>query len=125
MTASRKLLTNLIIHSFAIAHALTVILLRGSRIGDDTVLTILTILMILLLTRQYEFPLDISAAIALLCCLSGFYLGTKGAEMLEQSSNRLIAEYSNVITTVMVTEILGWITFFIVRRKRENNIAEF
>lgn len=109
---------NLIIHLFALAHALTVLLLRQHGLSDEIPLTILTIVMIILVGRNYNFPLDVSAMLALLFCFAGFYMGTQGAEFLSQTS---LAHYANIICTVVITEILGWATVWITKR---NNRAK-
>lgn len=109
--------THLIIHGFALAHALTIILFGMMGLGDDIPLTILTILMIILIARRYDFPLDISAALALVCCFAGFYLGTKGADIIGNLFDHKLESTANVISTLLVTEILGWLTYFIVRKR--------
>lgn len=110
------LITNIIIHCFAVAHALAVILLKYFRVPDEIVLTLLTLCMIVWITRIYNFPIDVAAIIALLSCFAGFFLGIKGAELISLLFGDYILNYSNVITTFCVTEILGWTTYFIVRK---------
>lgn len=119
---SSTLKTNLIIHSFAIAHAITVIFLRQIDIADDIPLTILTVAMIIAVGRVYNFPLDVSAALALLFCFAGFYMGTKGAKIIALINNGLLIPYANIICTVIVTEILGWTTALITRKHGNKNI---
>lgn len=109
---------NLTIHCFALAHALTVILFRYYSIPDDIPLTVLTLAMVVSVGRIYRFPIDISAALALLFCFAGFYMGTKGAEMIACLSDGALLPYANVICTVVVTEILGWATVFITCRQK-------
>ncbi len=110
---NKTLLLNLLIHGFAIAHALVAWLLFGTRIGDSAILTILTIAMILFIVRLYEFPLDIALIFAMLCCFAGFYLGTSGAGLLKLYLPSC-STYAPEITTFFVTEFFGWITFLIV-----------
>ena len=108
---------NLIIHGFAVAHALSTALFRSFETDPGWLLSILTILMILLLSRINDTPLDVTAAIALISCLAGFYLGTLGADvMLVLLPHSIIL--SQVIMTILVTEILGWLTFLIVRKSK-------
>lgn len=109
---------NISIHLFAAAHAVTAVVSRLAGFPDDMVLTILTILMVIMVSRTCGFPLDISATIALLCCFAGFYLGIKGAELISSVWSGRLAGYSNVITTFAVTEILGWMTYFIIRKRK-------
>lgn len=117
LTPTQFRLANLVIHGFAAAHAISTALFRGFEADPGWQLSILTILMIVLLTRINDTPLDVTAAIALISCLAGFYLGTIGADvMLVLLPHSVIL--SQVITTVLVTEILGWLTFLIVRKSK-------
>lgn len=107
---------NLIIHLFALGHAVATIVLGLFGVPDDILLTLLTIAMIFLIANVYGLPLEVTAALALLCCFAGFWLGTQGAEIIAKADG-FVARYSNVITTFLVTEILGWATYFIASRK--------
>lgn len=110
---------NLIIHSFALAHAVVTIVFKWLDWPNDIPLTILTIVTVMWVAMEQGIPIDVSAAIALLCCFAGFFLGTQAPLWFETTGWKWLIEYSNVITTVVVTEILGWTTFFITyRRKR-------
>jgi len=115
---STTLKANLTIHLFALAHALTVIIFRHYHIPDDIPLTILTMAMVVGVGRIYRFPIDISAALALLLCFAGFYMGTKGAEMITCLAGGKLVPYANVICTVVVTELLGWATVFITSKQK-------
>lgn len=108
---------NLTVHLFALAHAVAIIVMRYL-LGwsDDVVLTILTILMVIVITRQQGLPLDVAAVLALLSCFAGFYMGTKGAEWLSGAHCTFVARYDNLFTTVIVTELLGWTNYFITTR---------
>lgn len=117
---SRTVKVNLIIHLFAAAHALATVGLRYFGIADDILLTALTIVMVIMVARTCGFPLDIAAALALLSCFAGFYMGVKGADLISRLSGGKLSWFSNVITTFAVTEILGWTTYFIARRKRSS-----
>jgi hypothetical protein len=74
--------------------------------------------MVIWITRIYNVPMEVSAAMALLCCFAGFYLGTSGAKLLSKLWDGLLINYSNVITTFIVTQIIGWSTYLIVRKQR-------
>lgn len=104
---------NLIVHLFALAHALSVYLLRYFDLSDELFLSLLTITMIVLVTHNYGFPLEVSAALSVLCCFAGFYMGTIGGKLLASSGVAFVAQFANEITTFCVTEILGWMTIFI------------
>jgi Flp pilus assembly protein protease CpaA len=74
--------------------------------------------MIIILTRVNDYPLDVTAALALICCLGGFFLGTVGADWIV-SILKVSTDLSQIITTFLVTELLGWITYIIVRAPRK------
>ncbi len=107
--------THLIIHGFALLHALGSFTCMLLGIKDDIVLTVLTITMLIIIALIYDYPADVATAMILLCCFAGFYLGVKGADILNSFS--ALGRYANVITTFFVTEALGWTSYFIVRRR--------
>ena len=61
--------TNLLIHLFALAHMLVVLVFGLAHMNDDVVLSVLTIVLVVLIANQYGFPLEVSTALALLFCL--------------------------------------------------------
>ena len=97
-----------IIHLFALAHILSSFALGAWGVSDEIVLSLLTISMIVAVTYVYRLPLEVSAALAVLCCFAGYYLGTLGAEWLTASNVDFLITYSGEISTFAVTEILGW-----------------
>lgn len=109
---------HVVIHGFAIAHAIVGALILSHGSDPGIILTILTITMIIILTRVNDYPLDVTAALALICCLGGFFLGTVGADWIV-SIFKVSTDLSQIITTFLVTELLGWITYIIVRAPRK------
>lgn len=103
------------IHSFAMAHAITaaILIFRGNDPG--IVLTILTIALVLVLARLSDYPLDVTAALALISCFAGFFLGTSGAEVILPLMGDSKAS-AQITTTILVTEFLGWLTYLIVQK---------
>ncbi len=116
--------THLLIHLFALAHVLTVWGFYMLSWSDEYLLTCLTILMIVLVGRTHRFPLDLSAVMALLFCFAAFFMGTKGAEWLAPLAERFGEIVPNVICTFVVTEILGWSTWFIATRSDMNKTPQ-
>ncbi|MGL4411455.1 MAG: hypothetical protein ACRCZM_05480 [Bacteroidales bacterium] len=108
---------NLLIHVFASLHALSSLLANLMGYNDEVILTALTISMIVLIATRYSFPLEVTFALALLNCFAGFYLGNLGATMIN-SIVGLDGILANVLTTFVITEFLGWITYLIVTTKR-------
>ncbi len=118
MNQSKNILlrTHLLVHLFALAHVLTVGFFYLLGWSDEYLLTCLTILMIVLVGRIHQFPLDLSAVMALLFCFAAFFMGTKGAEWLAPLAERFGEIVPNMISTFVVTEILGWSTWLIATR---------
>ncbi len=110
------LYTHLLIHLFAFAHVLTVWAFYTLGWSDEYLLTCLTILMIVLVGRIHHFPLDLSAVMALLFCFAAFFMGTKGAEWLAPLAESVGQIIPNIISTFVVTEILGWSAWLIATR---------
>lgn len=115
MTITAK--THLIIHAFAVAHALACFFLYNSSIGDAVVLSCLTIAMVITVVRLHSGPMGTLFGLLLLSCMAGFYLGTSGAKWIGQLFPAMPLLYTHVLTTALVTEVLGWSLFFVVKKK--------
>ena len=107
-----------IIHLFAVAHIISSGAMGKCGLNDEILLSLLTISMIVAVTQLYHLPLEVSAALAVLCCFAGYYLGTLGGEWLTASGVDFLIKYSSEITTFIVTEILGWATIIIASRRK-------
>ncbi len=107
-----------IIHLFAIAHAISSFAMGLWGFDDEILLSLLTISMIVAVTQIYKLPLEVSAALAVLCCFAGYYLGTLGGKWLTASGFDFLIRYSSEITTFVVTEILGWAAILISAKRK-------
>ena len=109
-------IVNVIIHLFAITHALVCFLLRSNGVDDGIFLTVLTLLMIIILINFFNGTTDVFVSLSLLSLLAGFYIGTKGADLIAFliPDNEVI---THVLATFTVTEVLGWMVFFILRKR--------
>jgi len=110
--------THLIIHLFALAHALACLFLYNTAIGDAVVLTCLTIAMGVTLVRFYNGPVEVLVGLLLLSSFAGFFLGTNGAILIQRIFPEMEEVYTHVLTTTLVTEFLGWVLFFVLKRKK-------
>lgn len=110
------IIVNIIVHVFAITHALVCFILRSNGVDDGIFLTILTLLMIIILINFFNGTIDVFVSLSLLSLLAGFYIGTKGADVIAIliPENEVI---THVLATFAVTEILGWMVFFILRKR--------
>lgn len=106
-----------VIHLFAIAHILSSWAMAQWGLSDEILLSLLTISMIVIVSYIYGLPLEVSAALAGLCCFAGFYLGTLGGKLLTATGAPLLVGYSNEITTFLITEVMGWTTVLIARKR--------
>ncbi len=121
----RKLvIVNVLIHGFAISHAVTAAALSQTIGGDEAALMFLTVTMIIGISRVYNRPMGVGEALAILGVFGGFYAGTRGAVFLVKWIPG-IGNAANAITTIVVTEILGWATYVIVKEGKDpKNISK-
>lgn len=117
MNLSKTFRTNLIIQLFALAHLFLVWLCNYFQLNDAYLLTPLTIVLILILTSSYNYPPDVTFVLAVFACLSGFFLGTRGAQWLGSVLDLEGVEL-HMLCTFLITELLGYGIFLVVRRHR-------
>ena len=94
-----------VIHGFALLHAATVAVCAWAGFPDMLPLTALTMLMALVLCYLENLTVDITVMALILVNVLGFLLGNLGAELLFSS---LPANWDNIVSTILATEILGW-----------------
>lgn len=111
-------IVSVIVHLFALLHALVCHILRSGALDDGWALTILTIIMVVLIINFFKGTTDVFLSLLVISSLAGFYLGTNGAVLISY-----IIPYSpvltHVISTFAVTEILGWLVYFSVRKPQK------
>ena len=100
-----------IVHIFAALHAGVTILCRAAGIGDELLLTILTMTMIILVCLRKNLNLEFSAVIIIVINVIGYILGTAGANLIGMFFESDLAIHA--ISTALTTELLGWGTIFI------------
>ncbi len=103
--------TALIIHGFTVAHVIV-----GAVMGPaaGAVLTPMTIAMVIAIGTQYSANFKIQKAIGVMTNFVGFILGVSIAEFIVGLFPG-IGNIANAITTGIVTELLGWATFIVLR----------
>ncbi|MDO4758818.1 MAG: histidine kinase [Rikenellaceae bacterium] len=98
--------TPVIIHLFALAHALIAIMSRVANYVDDVPLTILTLALVVIIALRHGLQAEIVAILALMSTLVGYLLGLVGGDLIELIiHDRMLAP---ALTTALLTELLGW-----------------
>ncbi|MBR6457022.1 MAG: hypothetical protein IKS71_00350, partial [Bacteroidales bacterium] len=98
--------TVLIIHAFALAHALTAAICAWTNIPDSLLLTLLTMVMTVLLCSRKRISLQLATVTIILVNILGVVLGNTGASLL--SLLPLGHAVLHSISTFITTELLGW-----------------
>ena len=110
------------IHGFALLHAGTVALCAWLGIPDTLALTALTMLMAVLLCYEENLTVDISIMALILVNVLGFLLGNLGAQLL---LNFLPSVWKNIVSTVVVTEMMGWALYWFAHTFSPTNAASY
>lgn len=116
-TNYEKRLSGFIIHGFAVAHAGAAALLAQTILGDEAVLTILTVTMIISISRINGREWGVGEALSVIGVLAGTYLGTRGLVFFVKWIPG-IGNAANAISTFGVTEFLGWTTYILVKENK-------
>ena len=77
-----KRMSGFIIHGFAVAHAVVAALFAQTLVGDEAILTSLTVAMIISVARLNGAKWSAGEALAFLGIFIGYYVGTRGAAFL-------------------------------------------
>ena len=105
----KSLNINWIIHPFAILHMLVAFTCRSLGIMDEIWLTMLTIAMVVLIGLRSYTKVELIAATAIVINAVGYLSGIYGAKLFGMllPSDLL----SHGISTMITTEIVGWLTY--------------
>lgn len=115
----KKRMTGMMIHGFAVAHMVSAALLAQTVVGDEAVLTALTVAMIVAVAKLNGADWDSGAALAFLGVFAGSYIGVRGATMLVKWIPG-VGNAANAAVTFATTEVLGWATYLFVRKGKKN-----
>lgn len=111
----KKRMSGMMIHGFAVAHALTAALLAQTLVGDEAALTALTVAMIIAVAKLNGADWDSGAALAFLGVFIGGYLGVRGATFLVKWIPG-VGNAANAAVTFTTTEVLGWATYLFIKK---------
>ena len=102
----KRIRTGWIIHIFALLHVAVTLLCRYSGIGDELLLTLLTMVMALLICMKKRLSIEFATAIIMVVNIIGYLMGTFVADMLEKGISSTYAVHA--LSTAITTEVLGW-----------------
>ena len=108
-----------IIHIFALLHAAVALICRIAGVGDELLLTVLTMAMSLLICYKKQVSIEFTAAVIIVGNIIGYLMGTLGASIFE-----LIFQSPYVVhalSTAVTTEVLGWSIVAITKIFRQSN----
>lgn len=108
-----------IIHIFALLHAAVALICRIAGVGDELLLTVLTMAMSLLICYKKKVSIEFTAAVIIVGNIIGYLMGTLGASVFE-----LIFQSPYVVhalSTAVTTEVLGWSIVAITKIFRQSN----
>ena len=99
-------INSLIILGFALAHAVAALVLGLFDLGDEPLLTFLTMALIAILCIRKNLKIEITAAFVILANIIGFFIGTKLGETLRALIGDPVA--ASVTATFITTVLLGY-----------------
>lgn len=101
-----------IIHSFALMHAGTSVMLLSRGSSDEALLTLLTMTMIVLLCHHRKMSIHFTIMSVIVGNILGYIIGLGGADIIRAWN--LPGSLANTISTFVTTEILGWLLYVII-----------
>ena len=99
-------INSLIILGFALAHAVAALVLGLFDLGDEPLLTFLTMALIAILCIRKNLKIEITAAFVILANILGFFIGTKLGETFRALIGDPVA--ASVTATFITTVLLGY-----------------
>lgn len=111
----KKKITGMMIHGFATAHAFTSAVLSQTFVGDEAVLTALTVAMIIAVAKVNGVKWGSGAALKFLGFYAGGYIGLRGATLLVKWIPG-VGNAVNSAVTFTTTEVLGWAVYLFLKK---------
>lgn len=101
-----------IVAGFALAHAVTAVILGALDISDELLLTLLTMVMTILLCQRRKLNIEITAACAILTNVLGFILGIEAGSLFHSfiSSATVASAFATLLTTVILGIGIIWLS---------------
>ncbi len=101
-----KLRTSSIIHFFALLHVAAAVLCRMWDLGDELILTTLTIVLTVILCLRYRQSVEFSSIVIIITNILGYILGNGIAALVRIFIDHPL--FSPAIATFTTTEAMGW-----------------
>lgn len=98
--------TSTIIHVFALLHFAAAAICRLCNVGDELVLTSLTIILSVILCLRYRQSVEFSAIVIIIANISGYLLGNGIAYLVKLFTSHPVLYPA--IATFATTELMGW-----------------
>lgn len=95
-----------VVHAFAILHAMVTALCMWCGVDDSLVLTMMTMAMSIILCIMKGMTVEMTAVTIIMVNIVGLLLGTGGADLIGRFLDSGLAVHS--ISTFLTTEIIGW-----------------
>ena len=107
----KRIGTPWLIHGFALLHMAVTVVCTLAGIRDSLLLTALTMTLTVLISMRENLTVEITVASLLLVNILGFLLGNLGA-----AADFLPPLWQRALTTLVVTELLGWALYLFAHR---------
>lgn len=111
----KKRATGMMIHGFAVAHALTAGVLAQTLVGDEAALTALTVAMIIAVAKVNGVKWGSGAALSFFGLFVGGYMSLRGTAFLFKWIPG-IGNVANAGLTFTSTEIVGWAVYLFIKK---------
>lgn len=97
--------------AFALLHSLTSFSLRLAGVGDELILSLLTMVLVVLICHRKRLYIEYVASIVIAVNAVGYLLGTEGAKLLALAIPSEVAVHA--VSTFLTTQIIGLGTLYV------------
>lgn len=110
---------SLIVHGFALLHAVLAVLLRVWGVSDELMLTVLTMALSLFICLKYREGMEFTAITIILVNVLGYLLGNGILPLVNLVVSHPLLSPS--VSTFLTTELMGWGLVFFIRIYTDKN----